>query len=111
VHDDPLPYMSGRVHPDELPQRRADEHAEDRYGHLGPAVHHGRTERAGQLGATDRAAEEADQREEPDDGAAAVTAHAIGDRGQQDDDVENVHGRTISFPVWFCAAWIEQMNE
>ena len=54
-----------------------------------------------------------DQGERPDDRPVAVAADGVADRGQQDDQVEEVHdqlGRTTSVPVCPCFAWIVQTN-
>ena len=60
-----------------------------------------RRERSAELRPGDGAAEEAGQREQPDDRAVAIAADGVADRGDEDEDVEQVH---VQFAVTISCA-------
>jgi hypothetical protein len=96
--DDVHAHPPGGPHAEQLPDHREEQHADDGDRDLGAPVRQPRAERFGQLGADDRASEEPDHREQPDDGTVAEAADPVGDCGQHDDDVEDIHSGAFILP-------------
>jgi len=99
---DALTQVAAAPHRDQLAGHRERKHANDRDRYLRLPTGQGRPERPSQLCAQRGAAEEADQREQPDHGPVAVSADGVAHGGNHDDPVHDSHdqfGRTTSVPV------------